>query len=471
MPHFDPLALGLTDPRPLRDRVETLCVEAGRAGRQVVLLAASVSNADELADAYGHEALGAVTSAVVARLGIDAQSGAGAATDDGAPALQIHLLQVSPVGGVLAGLVVHPDLAPDDIEEVATRLVGFATLPPEHGGARVWPVVTVALRRCRADDEGWRSLREVRGALYASGRHYRGCVRWNASPDDQPGTPGAGGADGEDRHDAGVRRELGLVADLAAALHEDTAQLSLVYQPVLDLRSRTLTSAEALLRWHHPERGDVSPAEAVAAAERSGLIHDLGRLVLDLALAQTAAWIGHVGPAYRTHVNVSALELQRPGYVEGVAEALDRSGTPAEMLLLEITETALLTEDQHVLTTLYRLRALGVGLGIDDFGTGYSSIAQLHRLPVDTVKIDRSLVRDIATSATDFALIRTVLGLLGTTQVTVVAEGIEDAVQASHLQAVGAVFGQGYLLGRPMRPEVFMPAVAPLVRADAGTTA
>ena len=468
MAHFDPLALGLTDPRPLRDRVESLCVEAGHAGRQVVLLAASVSNADELADAYGHEALGAVTAAVVARLGVDQQPPA--VPDDGTPDLVIHLLQVSPVGGVLAGLVVHPDLAADDVEAVATRLAGFATLPLEQGGARVWPVVTVALRRCRADDEGWRSLREVRGALYAAGRHHRGCVRWNASPD-RTGAGGTGGAGGEDHHDAVVRRELGLVADLAAALHEHPSQLSLVYQPVLDLRSRTLTSAEALLRWHHPERGDVSPAEAVAAAERSGLIHDLGRLVLDLALAQTAAWIGHVGPAYRTHVNVSALELQRPGYVESVADALDRSGTPAEMLLLEITETALLTEDQHVLTTLYRLRALGVGLGIDDFGTGYSSIAQLHRLPVDTVKIDRSLVRDIATSATDFALIRTVLGLLGTTQVTVVAEGIEDAVQASHLQAVGAVFGQGYLLGRPMRPEVFMPAVAPLVRADAGTTA
>ncbi len=463
MAHLDPLVLGLTDPRPLRDRVESLCTEAGRAGRQVVLMAASVSNADELADAYGHEALGAVTSAVVARLGVDD----GTDADDGPPRPAIHLLQVSPVGGVLAGLVVEPAAADADLEEVAARLTGFATLPPEQGGARVWPVVTVALRRCRTDDEGWRSLREVRGALYAAGRHHRGCVRWSSPPTD----PQPVGADGEDQHDAGVRRELGLVADLAAALHENPAQISLAYQPVLDLRSRTLISAEALMRWHHPGRGDVPPCDAVAAAERSGLIHDLGRLVLDLALAQTAAWIGHVGPAYRTHVNVSALELQRPGYVEGVAAALERSGTPAEMLLLEITETALLTEDQQVLTTLYRLRALGVGLGIDDFGTGYSSIAQLHRLPVDTVKIDRSLVRDIATSATDFALIRTVLGLLGTTQVTVVAEGIEDAVQASHLQAVGAVFGQGYMLGRPVRPEVFMPAVAPLKRAGAGTTA
>ncbi len=465
MAHLDPLVLGLTDPRPLRDRVEQLCCEAGRAGRQVVLLAASVSNADELADAYGHEALGAVTSAVVARLDAGDPTPQGM---DGDRAPRIHLLQVSPVGGVLAGLVVEPELCSAEIEAVAARLAGFATLPAEQGGARVWPVVTVALRRCQAGDEGWRSLREVRGALYAAGRHHRGCVRWNAPTAD---TGGTGGPGGEDQHDAVVRRELGLVADLAAAMYEDPAQLSMVYQPVLDLRSRTLMSAEALLRWHHPERGNVSPADAVAAAERSGLIHDLGQLVLDLALTQTAAWIGHVGPAYRTHVNVSALELQRPGYVEDVAAALERSGTPAEMLLLEITETALLTEDQQVLTTLYRLRALGVGLGIDDFGTGYSSIAQLHRLPVDTVKIDRSLVRDIATSATDFALIRSVLGLLGTTQVTVVAEGIEDAVQASHLQAVGAVFGQGYLLGRPMRPEVFMPDVAPLGRTGVSTPA
>ncbi len=450
MTHLDPLDLGLATGLPLRDRLESLARSAFGRGHHLVLLAASVSNADELADVLGHDGLAAVGSAVAGRLDCAASG--------------VHVLQATPLGGLVAAVVVEPGTsATARAEALAAQLRGFVRI----GGERVWPVITVALRRCRPDDEGWQALREVRGVLFEAGRRHRGCVRWQDEPDDRAGGPGRAL---RAQQALAVRRELDLVGDLATALHEDPAQITLAYQPVVDLRSRTLVSAEALMRWHHPQRGPVPPCEAVAAAERSGLIHDLGRLVLDLALEQTAAWLGHLGPAYRTHVNVSALELQRPGYVEGVAAALERAGVAPERLLLEITETALLTQDQHVLTTLYRLRALGVGLGIDDFGTGYSSISQLHRLPVDTVKIDRSLVCDIATSATDFDLIRTVLGLLNTTQVTVVAEGIEDAVQASHLQAVGAMFGQGYLLGRPVPPEVFLPDVAPLHPVAARTT-
>ncbi len=410
-------------------------------GHGVVLLAGSVSNAEDLADAYGHDGLASVTRQVVDRV---AREAAGAAT----------VLRCSPLGGFLVAIGTGGSLGAEADDEAVQRAAeacrGFALLD----GVRVWPVVSAALRACRPGETAAQGLREIGTSLYETGRHHRGCVRWAPQVQQPDAPPGA----------SAVRRELELVADLATALLHEPTQISMAYQPVFDLRSRTLISAEALMRWQHPVHGPVSPMVAVEAAERTGLIHPLGALVLDLALAQTAAWRGHVGPAYRTHVNVSALELQAPGYVEGVAAALERHGLPPHLLLLEITETALLTQDQAVLATLYKLRALGVGLGIDDFGTGYSSISHLHRLPIDTVKIDRSLVIDIGTSPADFSMIRTVLGLLGTTQVTVIAEGIEDVVQASHLQAVGAMFGQGYLLGRPMRPEVFMPAVAPLPR-------
>ncbi len=403
-----------SDPAVSLERVRA---EARARGRTVVVVAAALSNGADIADVHGPAGLECATDQVASRL----------AGED------VHLLQGTAVGGLVAAVVGDRCEA----EQAAERLRGFVTLD----GTRVWPVLTAALRPCEPADATEAVLRDVRSTLFETMRHHRGTVRWH---------------DPAGHHGAAPDGDLALVTDLAIALEEHPEQITMAYQPVFDLRSGALISAEALMRWSHPLRGPVSPMLAVEAAEASGLIHPLGRHVLDVALAQTAAWQGRLAPAYRTHVNVSALELQQPGYVEQVAAALERARVEPAALLLEITETVLLTQDPAVLATLYQLRALGVGLGIDDFGTGYSSISHLQRLPVDTVKIDRSLVSDIATSPDAFALMRTVIRLVSTSQVTIVVEGIEEAVQASHLQAVGAFFGQGYLLGRPVPAERFV---------------
>jgi EAL domain-containing protein (putative c-di-GMP-specific phosphodiesterase class I) len=187
----------------------------------------------------------------------------------------------------------------------------------------------------------------------------------------------------------------------------------------------------------------------VRLAEENGLVRRLGSLVLDRALAVTAEVRRRVGEPFLMHVNVSPIELRDPRYVEGVRAALARHDVPPSMLLLELTETALMSADVDVVPVLAELRAVGVRIGIDDFGTGYSSIARLHRLPVDTVKVDRSLISGIATSPEEFDLVSAVFRLLSTTGVRVVAEGVETAVQVAHLRAVGCRLAQGLLLGAP----------------------
>ena len=231
-------------------------------------------------------------------------------------------------------------------------------------------------------------------------------------------------------------QDLALLRDLAQAL-ERPEQIALAYQPVRCLATGRTRAVEALLRWTHPARGPVPALAAVAAAERSGLVHRLGALVLDQALAAAAGW-RRQGSATTVHVNVSPVELRDPGYAERVADLLGRHAVPPAGLLLEVTETDVMTGDADVLATLLRLRRLGVGIGIDDFGTGYSSISHLHRLPVDTVKVDRSLIAGIATSPADLDLVRAVLALLATAPVEVVVE-----------RALGCDLAQGYHLGRP----------------------
>ncbi len=406
----------------VRAALDRLRADAESAGCAVVVVAAALSNGPDIADVHGSAGLEAACEQLAARL-----LGEG-----------VQLLQRTAAGGLVAAVVAPPPDVRSAVERAAQRLRGFVVIR----GRRVWPVITTALRHCESPDATTVVLSDVRDTLFDASRHHRGCVRWHEPAEARRTAPGTG--------------DLELVTDLATALLDDPGQITMAYQPVFDLRSGALISSEALMRWRHPVRGPISPMLAVEAAEASGLIHALGRHVLALALAQTAAWQGRLAPTYRTHVNVSALELAEPGYVEHVAGALERAGVEPAALLLEITETALLAKDPSVLATLHRLRELGVGLGIDDFGTGYSSISHLQRLPVDTVKIDRSLVADIATSPDAFALMRTVIRLVSTSQVTVVVEGIEEAVQSSHLQAVGAFFGQGYLLGRPVPAEQFI---------------
>jgi diguanylate cyclase (GGDEF)-like protein len=260
------------------------------------------------------------------------------------------------------------------------------------------------------------------------------------------------------RFEPRMRREIVNHARIGSDLHDalDRGELSLAYQPIRDLYGGRLVGVEALVRWQHPERGMVSPAEFIPVAERTGQIVQLGRWVLREALRRVASWRAEYGAdAIRgVSVNVAARQLREPTFVDDVVAALAESGLGVGELVLEVTESSVL-EGREVLATLQRLHDLGIRLALDDFGTGQSSLSLLRAFPVDVLKLDKSFVDGIADGDDRgrLAVAAAVAELAGTLGLVAVAEGIEDEAQLDRLRELGYPMGQGYHLGRPMPPE------------------
>ncbi len=228
------------------------------------------------------------------------------------------------------------------------------------------------------------------------------------------------------------------------------AEFQLHYQPQMEVASGRITGVEALLRWRNPELGDVVPARFIPVAEDCGLIVSIGAWVLEEACRQAQLWRQMGWPALGMSVNLSALQFRRPGLVETVAGALERSGLPPRLLELELTESILLEDVEKNLDTVHQLKALGVRLSIDDFGTGYSSLSYLKRFAVDRLKIDRSFVRDISTDPDDAAIVRAVIQLARSLRLGIIAEGVETQEQLAFLRNEGCEEVQGYLYSRPL---------------------
>jgi diguanylate cyclase (GGDEF)-like protein len=239
--------------------------------------------------------------------------------------------------------------------------------------------------------------------------------------------------------------QLRMETELRRALDGDDVIVH--YQPIVDLRTRSIPSVEALVRWAHPTRGLVPPLAFIPIAEQSDLIVALGRHVLETAARQEVAW-REAGTPVQVSVNLSSRELVRPELPGVVAEVLASTGALASNLCIEITESALLDEalpDE----TLRRLKALGIKISVDDFGTGYSSLSYLQRFPVDQLKIDRSFVADLGRDPSRSAIVGAIIDLAHAMGHQVVAEGIEDAIQADELVRLGCGLGQGFLYHRP----------------------
>jgi len=240
---------------------------------------------------------------------------------------------------------------------------------------------------------------------------------------------------------------LSLQMELTEALASD--QLFLVYQPTFDLRSEDVIGVEALVRWRHPERGVLTPAEFIPIAEATGLIVPVGRWVLQHACRQAAKWHAQ-GHEIGISVNVSARQLDGEDLVQDIHDALEDSGLSPAALTLEITETALMRDPQAAATRVGRLKELGLRIAIDDFGTGYSSLAYLRQFPADALKIDRSFISGIAASKQSAALIHTLVQLGKALEIETLAEGIEDHLQLETLQREQCDQGQGFLFSRPL---------------------
>ncbi|CAM5434047.1 EAL domain-containing protein [Thauera mechernichensis] len=265
--------------------------------------------------------------------------------------------------------------------------------------------------------------------------------------------------------DAQIRAEL--EAGLWSALEK--GQFVLEYQPQVRGSAKVI-GVEALVRWRHPERGLVSPAEFIPIAEENGLIVPLGRWVIETACVQLAAWASVPGRAELSiAVNVSARQFLQPDFVADVLGALERSGACAQRLEIELTESTLITDIEQIIARMEVLRAHGLRFSLDDFGTGYSSLAYLKRLPLDQVKIDRSFVRDILVDPND-AAIATMITVLGETLgLVVVAEGVETEAQRDCLLQIGCRAYQGFLFSRPLgavQLEAFLDAMSPQAAAQ-----
>jgi diguanylate cyclase len=252
--------------------------------------------------------------------------------------------------------------------------------------------------------------------------------------------------------DAQLERQRALERDLRSAIQAEA--LSVVYQPLHDLHTGEVRTFEALLRWEHPELGHVPPTDFIPVAEQSGLIVPLGRWVLHETCRQAKAWQRLTSQPFRVSVNVSPLQFAQPAFYPSVVEALETHQLMPDMLQLELTEGIVLHGVDHVTSTLDRLQRLGVRIAIDDFGTGYSSLAYLRDLPIDSVKIDRSFVKDLGTPRKGpqfaLALVEAITSLASHLDLEVVAEGIETKAQCELLTSLGCSTGQGFYFAQPM---------------------
>jgi diguanylate cyclase (GGDEF)-like protein/PAS domain S-box-containing protein len=332
----------------------------------------------------------------------------------------------------------------EDIDEVARTAERIATqlrkpIDLDQGAV----IVSASMGIVRADNEAATTVQLLRDAdisMYAAKQGARGSYRlFQATM----------AAEAEAR--------VAIEEDLVGALERN--ELRIVYQPVLALASGEVIGVEALLRWTHPQRGEVPPIEFIPVAERTGLIIPIGQWVLEDVCRTVARWNQDLRRPIRASVNVSLRQFDPsfPGIVEG---ALARTGMPSEQLILELTESMVGAREPGVRSVLDGLRQLGVRISVDDFGTGYSSLSYLNELPIDEIKIDRSFVGTL-TERSDTCIVGAIIALAQGLGVPTVAEGIELEVQAALLREMGCDLGQGYLFGRPVDPDVLFAWLQP----------
>ena len=327
------------------------------------------------------------------------------------------------------------DVAGQEATAIAHRLIGALIEPISIGEHRLQLTASAGISNFPEDgSNGHELIRHAEGALNTIKRSGKNNVRRF--------TPAIEGE---------IEERQQLERDLRLALERH--ELELAYQPIVNLESGQTVKAEALLRWRHPTRGMVSPATFIPIAESSGLIVPLGKWILHEACLQAKIWNQPGRHTIRIAVNISAVQLGHPDFLNMVAQTLAKTGLPAKLLELELTEGTILRDIGEVQRTLGELRELGISLAIDDFGTGYSSLSYLRDLPIQTIKIDRSFVQDLGTPRFGpqfaLALIEAILSIARTLDLEVVAEGIEDESQLVVLRSLGCASGQGYLFARP----------------------
>lgn len=341
---------------------------------------------------------------------------------------------VARLGGDEFAFLVEDASDGNSASAVAERVAEAVRQPIELEGKEV--VITTSIGIATADSEGSAAdlLRDADMAMYVA--KGRGKARYERF---EPGMQ------------ARALERLELQGDLRRAA-EHHREFSILYQPIVLLRTGELIGVEALLRWDHPTRGTLSPSDFIPMAEETGVIMSIGSWVLRRACHEARRWRDGAlgGRSFSLTVNVSGLQLQHDRMVDDVREALEETGMEACDLVLEITESVLMREDDLLVERLRALKALGVRLAIDDFGTGYSSLGYLQRFPIDILKIDKAFIEEVGHEDIEPALVRAIIALGGSLQLQTIAEGVELQQQSRGLQELGCEMGQGYFFGKPV---------------------
>jgi len=311
----------------------------------------------------------------------------------------------------------------------ATRVLDALKRPFEQGGMSFTVTASIGVSLFPSDGATMDELmRRADGAMREVKRTGRAGYRFHRTR--------AGVADTRSRS----RMRLDHAMRMALAQN----RFRLHYQPQVELDTGRVVGAEALIRWRDPELGEISPGEFIPVAEESGFIVAIGEWVLKRAVSQAAAWAA-AGTEMAVSVNVSALQFQQPGFVDGVANALREAGLPARLLELELTESILIQDAKDAMLRLQALATLGVKLAIDDFGTGYSSLAYLKRFPIGRLKIDRTFVSGLPTEESDAAIVHAIVHMGRALHLEIIAEGVENEAQREFLTSAGCDFYQGFL--------------------------
>jgi diguanylate cyclase len=417
------LLTGLPNRATLERELQAALAQAKASGRMLALLFIDLDRFKVINDTLGHEAGDQVLEQVAQRLRQHCRDGD----------------LVARISGDEFILMVRDLSDPQFVTLLAHRLLAALVMPFHVQGQKLSISASIGSSLYPDDaDSADALLRHADSAMYKvkkSGKN--GFQRFEAGSD------------------LATEKGRNLEKDFKSALQ--TRQFSLHYQPIFDLRTGGIVKLEALVRWRHPEYGDISPAEFIPVAEDSGFISQLGGWILDEACRQVKAWQRHGQGAYKVAVNVSPLQFISPGFFDSVLHALSKHALPPETLELELTESVVMHGITQVETTLRRLRRLGISIAIDDFGTGYSSLAYLRELPIDVIKIDRSFIRDLSMSRGEphfaLALVQAILSLAAHLDLAIVAEGVETEAQRDLLRALGCHAAQGYFFSKPLPPE------------------
>jgi len=416
----DPLT-GLPNRLLLTDRLEQSSVRADRHGVGFAVMVLDLDRFKQVNDSLGHQAGDETLKEIARRLA----------------SVMRRTDTLARLGGDEFVLVLNELRSLSEAEMLADKVLQTVRRPLSISGVEVHvsPSIGIATYPEHAKDST-QLLVHADAAMYAAKRAGRNNYQIFAPT-----------------MSAFTRERLDLENGLRSAIAGN--QLELHYQPKVDVATGRIGSAEALVRWRHPQRGLLSPGDFILLAEETGLILTLGNWVLRQACKQTRSWHHSGFTGLRVAVNLSAQQLKQKNLVREVQSALEDSKLEARFLELELTETTVMQDAEQSVRVLRELSDLGVRISVDDFGTGYSSLSYLRRLPLDKLKIDRSFIRGVATSTQDAAIVRAIVYLAHSLHLTVIAEGVETVDQLEFLRQAGCDQYQGFHCSGPMTPEAF----------------